>query len=616
MKYVRIAIWVLVVALAFVIGRWTHTPEQHHDPSDRVDIAEEWYCSMHPNFRQPEPGKCGICGMNLVRAEPTKGWKLTMSEKERALARIQTAPVTREFLTKNVRMVGKVDYDETRMRTISAWVPGRLVRVYVDYTGIRVRQGDHLVKLYSPELLTAQEELLEAKKRLVAAGEEVSEFLRQSNKRAYASARDKLLLFGLSEEQLRKIEKSGKGEDHITINSPSGGIVIHKGVNQGDYVKTGDKIYQIAELDHLWIRLDAYEQDLRWIRYGQKVSVEAEALPGETFPGWISFIDPIVESRSRTVRVRVNVKNPDGKLKPGMFVRAVVRAGIAAGGRTMDPRLAGKWVSPMHPEIVKDGPGKCDICGMDLVPAETLGYVSSADKGSAPVVVLATAVLITGKRAVVYVEVPDAEIPTYQGRVVRLGPRAGDHYIVVDGLEAGERVVVNGAFRIDSAMQIMAKPNMMSQRGDYLKVSWNPQGFYAAYFGIQKALAEDSLKAAGSGFQQLASALAKVDEESLPKELQDHFKQLANHTKLGAAPASLKAARERFHEVSIALLAVHEAIGHGGDATWFRMHCPMAFDNSGADWLQDHDKIDNPYFGSEMLRCGEIKKRYLGRGDR
>jgi Cu(I)/Ag(I) efflux system membrane fusion protein len=168
-----------------------------------------------------------------------------------------------------------------------------------------------------------------------------------------------------------------------------------------------------------------------------------------------------MDEKTRTVKVRVIAENADGSLKPGMFVRATVRPKVAAGGRVMDPRLSGKWISPMHPEVVKDGPGKCDVCGMDLVRAEELGYTVAKDQ-EAPLVIPASAPLITGKRAVVYVKVPGTERPTFEGREISLGPRAGDHYTVRSGLKEGELVVVKGNFKIDSALQIEAKPSMMS----------------------------------------------------------------------------------------------------------------------------------------------------------
>jgi Cu(I)/Ag(I) efflux system membrane fusion protein len=229
------------------------------------------------------------------------------------------------------------------------------------------------------------------------------------------------------------------------------------------YVNTGTQIYTIADLSRVWVKLEAYESDITWIRYGQKVEILTESYPGERFEGRISFIDPTLNAKTRTVAVRVNVENIDGRLKPGMFVKGIVYSRVSAGGKVVEPDLAGKWISPMHPEIIKDRPGKCDICGMPLVQTEMLGYAAAEPK-DAPIVIPVTVPLITGKRAVVYVRSPDNNT-MFEGREVVLGPRAGNYYIVLKGLHEGESVVVNGNFKIDSAMQIEAKPSMMNPEG-------------------------------------------------------------------------------------------------------------------------------------------------------
>ena len=374
----------------------------HGDGAVAMDDSEVtlWTCPMHPQIKLPEFGACPICGMDLVEmtgAGDDNPRRLVMSPASRKLARIVSAPVRRKNVTRPVRMVGKVDYNETAVRTISAWVAGRIDRLYVDYTGVRVSEGDHLVWLYSPDLLTAQEELLSARARLAATAGEASQFLASSNVDAYASARDKLLLWGLTEEQVAEIEARGSASDRVTLTSPSTGVVIEKMLDEGAYVQTGTHIYRIADLTQLWLRLDAYEQDLAWLRHGQRVIVEVVALPGETFEGSISYIDPFIHEHTRTAKVRVNVDNTDGRLKPGMFVRAVASARLGFGGAVLDRQLAGKWVSPMHPEVVKDGPGQCDVCGMDLVRAEDLGLVSDAPLTTErPLVVPSSAVLVTG----------------------------------------------------------------------------------------------------------------------------------------------------------------------------------------------------------------------------
>ncbi len=387
---------------------------------------------------------------------------ITLSDTAQKLASIQVMPVERKFVTAEISMFGKIDYDETKLAYITARVPGRLDRLYVDYTGISVRKGDHLVYLYSPELLTAQEELIQALKRVRTKNND-RKYVQKDSFSILEAVREKLRLWGLTESQIKQIEKKNKASDHITIYAPISGTVIHKNAMEGMYVNTGTQIYTIADLNRVWVKLEAYESDITWIRYGQKVEIRTETYPGERFEGRISFIDPILNQKTRTVAVRVNVENRDGRLKPGMFVRGIVYSRMSAGGKVVEPDMAGKWISPMHPEIIKDRPGKCDICGMPLVQAEMLGYAAAEPK-DAPIVIPATVPLITGKRAVVYVRIPDNST-MFEGREVVLGPRAGNYYIVLKGLHEGESVVVNGNFKIDSAMQIEAKPSMMNPEG-------------------------------------------------------------------------------------------------------------------------------------------------------
>jgi len=475
----RIKLWILMAAALLGIGLLVGlslrgqpmandmpTSEQYSGQGAAGETVKIWTCSMHPQIRRDGPGKCPLCGMDLVPVKKSVAGvrTISISPDVMKLMNIQTVPVTHRYVTANVRMVGKMEYDGTRLAHITAWVSGRLDRLFVDYIGIEVKKGDHMVSIYSEELYSAQAELIQTLKYRQdrpATSTRPSQPLDLA-----ASVREKLRHLGLTDEQIEEIEQLGKPDDHVTIYSPVGGIVIDKLKQEGDRVRTGDRIYTVADLNHLWMKMDAYESDLAWLRYGQEVEFTTEAYPGEVFQGRVAFIDPMLNEATRTVKVRVNVSNEDGRLKPEMFVRAVVRSKIAAGGRVLDSSLAGKWISPMHPEIVKDEPGNCDVCGMPLVRAETLGYVTAEPSDIAkPLVIPVTAALLTGTRAIVYVQVPNAEEPTYEGREIVLGPRAGDYYLVKAGLEEGQLVVTNGNFKLDSALQISAKPSMMTPEG-------------------------------------------------------------------------------------------------------------------------------------------------------
>jgi len=621
--------WIAGAVALLALGYWLggagggSAPKPAKATAETEPAATIWTCSMHPQIRETQPGQCPICGMDLVPAseegEPLGDWELRLTPKAQKLAAVETAPVKRQAASREIRMVGKVKYDEKRIGVISAWVAGRIDQLYVDFTGVPVRKGDHLVSIYSPSLRSAQEELLAA----LRSAEDGPPALRESSQRRLAAVREKLRLLGLNEDQIAEIEARGRATDQLTIYSNMSGVVIEKHVSLGVYVKEGAPIYTIADLSRVWVKLDAYEDDLAWLRFNQEVTFETLAFPGETFRGRIVFIDPALNPATRTVKVRLNVENPDGKLKPDMFVRATVYAKINAAGQTMDPDLKGKWISPMHPEIVKDDPGQCDVCGMDLVRAEELGLAPSNgdEPAQTPLTIPASAPLITGTRAVVYVA--DPERPgVFEGREVVLGPRVGDLFVVRKGLEEGEQVVVNGAFKLDSELQLRDKRSMMSLVSDEAGDADTPSGLEAppafhqsldglwnAYFALQQALSQDDADASAKAIAELPPALGAVDKgaldaralngwNSLSKELSDAVDRLA-------AGQGLEAWRQTFEPLSETLRRVAGAFT-AGERTVYRFHCPMAFDNRGADWLQTGDQVENPYFGAAMFRCGSL----------
>ncbi len=597
---------ILIFIIGIILGRLlfsTNTPEVVADPhSIHVEDATIWTCSMHPQIQQPEPGDCPICGMDLIPLQKDDGGdagprSLQMSESAKALAEIQTTEVIRAFPESELRLVGKLGYDQTKEKSLTARFPARIDTLYVNYSGIPVKQGEHLAKVYSPELLSAQQELLTAHRS-------------DPQSSITFAAREKLRLWDLLPEQIDEILARGVAKDQFVLRAPIGGIVTEKHVEEGSYVTTGQPLFRIVDLSQLWLNMDAYESDLAWLRYGQDVAFTVEAFPGEIFHGTIAFINPEVNRKTRTVEVRVNVPNLEGLLKPGMFAKGKVTVKLAEEGKVYEPTLLGKWISPMHPEVVKDGPGACDVCGMDLVPAEELGYVNPILE-SAPLILPASAVLRTGKRAVVYVEKLNADRPTYEGREIVLGPKAGDFYLAASGLEAGERVVTHGAFKIDSALQIQAKPSMMNPEGGGPAPGHNHGGMpmpnasksmliidqetaekiLPAYLELQKALANDDFTSAQT---QVKAMMTVTGHEGPVAEFV--------HGMLDAK--DLEGLRlPHFEKFSVAMI---EAL-QDPSVTLYRMHCPMANHDRGADWLQANDELRNPYFGDSMLRCGEIK---------
>lgn len=594
--YVYLLAAATVLVAGILIGRLTGSgPSVVEEPSAEAAAPQRWTCSMHPQIQTTQPGDCPICAMDLIPVESGSGSdgsprELSMSPSAIALADIQTTEVVRAFPSAEVNLVGRLEFDETRVRSLTARFPARIDELFVNYTGAPVNKGEHLAMVYSPELSTAQHELIMSHN--ADPGGSLT-----------LAAREKLRLWDLLPEQIDAIIASGAASDSFELRAPLGGVVVTKNVNEGDYVETGQPLFKIVDLSQLWLFLDAYESDLVWLRFGQEVAFFVEAWPGETFRGQIAFIEPEMDRRTRTVAVRVNVPNPDGRLKPGMFARGVVEAQVAEGGKVYAPDLAGKWISPMHPEIVKDGPGDCDVCGMDLVPAESLGYVEIPE-GEAPLVVPASSVLRTGKRAVVYVELTDRETPAFEGREVILGPRAGDVFLVTEGLEEGEKVVTKGAFKIDSALQIQARPSMMNppeeSAGGMMPASLQVDPAEAAsilsdYFALQSAMADDDFPAS---LEALKAMLARTG----------HAGELPGLIHLMLAAEDMEALRRPHFEVlSNAFIEAVQTDPSAFDGDIYLMSCPMVYDDredNSAAWLQNHDDLLNPFWGDVMLHCG------------
>ena len=269
-------------------------------------------------------------------------------------------------LFKEIRTVGKIDYNETRVAYITARIEGRVDRLFVDFTGIDVEHNDHLVDVAQSVTGRRSRGIVAIAGRLQAqrpGGAGVADRFLQAN---LQSARDKLRLWGILLEQITEFEKTRKSREFVTLYAPIRGTVIEKNVRVGKYVKEGDLLYRIAELDPIWLYLDLYEYDIAWVRYGQSVDVSLEAMPGETIRGMVTFIDPFLNESTRTVKVRVNLPNADRRLKPGMYASASIRVRLNANGGTVPTGLEGKFACPMHPEVIQDGPGTCSICQMEL----------------------------------------------------------------------------------------------------------------------------------------------------------------------------------------------------------------------------------------------------------
>jgi len=456
-----------VVILAFILGyafrNVTSGVQAKPDSRSPLEMTAEeksgvrtvYVCSMSCIPPMEEPGKCPVCGMELIPMlvgdkEEQDAPKLVLGDDAIKRAEVRIHPVERKFVSAEIRMFGQIEYDPAHMSYVSAFMPGVIDRVYVKRAGQTVRWHDRLFDLYSSDLYFTQQELVSvmktipsflafqaktpyaARKALIqsrSTGEgpkaDSPEYKEAMEK--LASIRHKLRILGLPKADIDELMKLGEPTGIASVYATKAGVVIEQNAYEGTFVNTGTPIFTIGDPRYVWARLDAYESDFSWLRMGQEVEFETDAYPGVAFTGKIVFIDPAFDPNKRTFKIGALYPDKERKLRPNMLVRAKV-----------------------HAELTADGKVRTDLTRDD----------------QAPLVIPASAPLITGERAVVYVAAPGENI-TFEGREVVLGRKAKDYYLVREGLEEGELVVVNGNFKLDSAMQILAKPSMMdSHRAD------------------------------------------------------------------------------------------------------------------------------------------------------
>lgn len=393
----------------FIGWLFFHSPGKEKEKQETTQVEKKatiWTCAMHPQIRRPGPGKCPICGMDLIpltqNPENIDSAAIHLTKEAAELANVLTSIVTRQKPVKEVRLYGKVQADERLLQSQVAQYPGRIDKLLVNFTGETVKKGQTLAILYSPELVTAQQELLEASKT------------KQSQPGIYEAAKEKLQLWKLTDNQIAGIENSGKVQTKFEVTSTTSGIITARRVNNGDFVSMGTVLFDISDLSTLWVMFDAYESDLPFLNTGNKLDFTVQAMPGETYSGNIIFIDPVVDPSTRVSKVRVEINNRSGKLKPEMFATGIVQANL--------------------------------------------------DEFKDKLVIPRSAVLWTGKRSIVYVKQADTDEPVFRIREIGLGPMLGNSYIVEDGLSEGEEIVTQGTFSVDAAAQLEGKPSMMNPK--------------------------------------------------------------------------------------------------------------------------------------------------------
>jgi Cu(I)/Ag(I) efflux system membrane fusion protein len=590
-KYIiYIAILAAGLILGYVFfGRSAEGNSNTKDVSDMSDSTNEqnqmWTCSMHPQIMQPEPGDCPICGMDLIPAETGADGlamnEIKMTENAMALANIQTTIVGNVSGTdeNTIQLSGKIMANEEANAVQASYFEGRIEKLNVNFTGEEVRRGQLLATIYAPTLVAAQQELLTAAN------------MKESQPALYKAVRNKLKLWKLSESQINQIESSGKVRENFPIYATVSGTVSQKMAEEGDYVKQGQPIVKVSDLGTVWAMFDAYERQISQLKEGQKITVTTNAYPNKEFEATVSFIDPTLNTKSRTVAVRATLNNKEDLLKPGMFVSGKV--------------------------------------------AMTKGN----DKMECQITIPASAVMWTGERSLVYIKTNPNE-PVFEMREVTLGTKNGDVYTITEGLKNGDKVVTNGTFTVDAAAQLQGKKSMMNTKGGKTMTGHeghlgmeNANGnstidhsqmtkrlevstkfkeqlntVFENYVSVDKALVNDDAETAKKSANGLQKSIEKVDIKLLKDDAHKHWmtleKELKASTSAIATTSDIRKQREHFIHLSAHLINAVKTFGINQKV--YVDYCPMANNNVGAYWLSKDKEIRNPYFGADMLNCGSV----------
>ncbi len=537
--------------------------EGHDHEGDSV--AEIWTCSMHPQIRQSEPGACPICGMDLIPVKSEEAGddpdSYQMSENAIKLANITSEIVGAGSASKEIRLNGKVQVDERNSYSQSTHIPGRIEQLTINFTGEKVRRGQTLAMVYSPELVNAQEELLQAAS------------IKASQPELFEAAKEKLRNWKIGNSQIDRILANGKAIQRFPIGADVNGIVTEKMVELGDYVERGMPLYEISDLSKVWVLFDLYESELSWVKEGSKVKYTVNSLPGETFEGTISFIDPIINSQTRVATARIEVNNKDGKLKPEMFVSGIVK---------------------------------------------NEGSKSDAQE----IVIPKSAVLWTGTRSVVYMKEIVNGRSSFKLREIVLGPGLGDSYVVKEGLTSGEEIVTNGTFTVDAAVQLSGRPSMMNpkeaiaEKESFITVSLSDkekvqfEQVLSSYLKFKEALVNDDFSSANKLAVQLNKQIKEIKRDQFDNETakiwESFKKELVKATNAITAAKDIQEIRNNFDELSETIIGMVNTFQLAKKEIYV-LHCPMANNNKGAFWLSESSEVKNPYYGSAMLTCGEVR---------
>lgn len=554
--YIGILIFGLILGYLF-FGSDSGEASGDHD-HETSEAESMWTCSMHPQIMQPEPGDCPICGMDLIPAENSseglEANQFSLTDNAMKLANIQTTIVGKgSGLEGKVSLSGKIEINEDKKAVMPAHFNGRIEKLYVNTVGDRVKRGQIVASVYSPELVAAQQELITAAK------------LKNSQPQLYNAVRKKFNNWMISDAMLDEIVETGNVRTNWPVHSNVTGTITEIMVEEGSHIQDAMPILKVSNLGTVWAVFDAYESQISNLEEGQTLDITVNALQNEKLSGKISFIDPILDTDSRTVEVRVILNNESNKLKPGMFVEAEVEMEQAANTETLE------------------------------VPK--------------------TAVMWTGERSLVYVKTSSTE-PVFEMREVVLGNSSGETYQVLSGLESGTEIVTNGTFTVDAAAQLQGKNSMMnggskanSVTGMNMELSAKFESQFEksldTYFELKNALVASDEKKAASLASELREELENIESGTSDKMLTVHSEKILELLTAISKSTDLENQRDHFRILSEQIIAITRNFKNFKNELYVQ-HCPMANSNQGADWLSQSKEVRNPYYGEAMLSCGEV----------
>ena len=409
----QIVIVIATFILGLVIGKFifTGTTKKETNTHKNETAEEHWTCSMHPQIDMPQPGKCPICGMDLIpktkNDDSLSANSFKMTKSAMALANIQTLKIggnTNNSIEgeKTLRLSGTIRENDNSSAVQTAHFGGRIEKLYYKSEGEFVSKGSKIASLYSPELVTAQNEFIQALE------------IKNEQPELYKAVRNKLRNWKISEKQIQQIENNKKVITNFNLYANVSGYITKIMVEEGNHVKEGSPLFKVSNLSTVWVDLDVYEKDIPKIKKGTPITIKLNAFPDKEIKAKIDFIDPLLNPKTRTTTARATLNNSKKLLKPGMI----------------------------------------------LVASATIANNNNANAES--ILVPKSAVLWTGKRSVVYVKTSKDE-PVFEMKEVTLGQEVGDSYQVLNGLKSGDEVVVNGTFTVDATAQLLGKKSMMNR---------------------------------------------------------------------------------------------------------------------------------------------------------